>query len=145
VGLVSVRIPKDYVVYSFSSKYIPKYRAYPGDVVVFETVDALGGQVVDETTPLEAIDWSKVNPATGPLYVEGAKPGDTLVVEVEDIRVADRAVIVAVPGFGALHDKKFSAVARVMEITGGKLIFRGVEVELRPMIGVIGVAPEEGE
>ncbi len=142
---MSVRLPRDYVVYSFSSKHIPKYRAYPGDVVIFETIDALGGQVVNEATPLDAIDWSRVNPATGPLYVEGAKPGDTLVVEVEGIRIADRAVIVAAPGFGALHDKKFSAVARVMEVAGGKLIFKGVEVELRPMIGVIGVAPEEGE
>jgi len=142
---VSVRLPRDYVVYSFSSRHVPKFRAYPGDVVVFETVDALGGQVVDESTPLETIDWSRVNPATGPLYVEGAKPGDTLIVEVESIRIADRAVIVAVPGSGALHDRKFNAAARVMEIRGGKILFRGIEVEPRPMIGVIGVAPEEGE
>lgn len=142
---MSVRLPRDYVVYSFSSKHVPRYRAHPGDVVVFETIDALGGQIVDEATPLETIDWSRVNPATGPLYVEGAKPGDTLVVEVESIRIADRAVIIAVPGFGALHDKKFSATARVAEVREGKLVFRGVEVELRPMIGVIGVAPEEGE
>ncbi len=135
-------IPRDYVIYSFSKKHVSKYRARPGDRIVFKTLDALGGQIVDESTPLESIDWSRVNPATGPLYVEGAEPGDTLVVEIESIEISDRGVIVVVPGFGALQDKSFRSRAKIVKIRSGKLFFNGIEIDVKPMVGVIGVAPE---
>jgi len=140
-----VRLPRDYIIYSFSKRYVPKYRATPGEVVIFETIDAFGGQIVDESVTLESIDWSKVNPATGPLYVEGASPGDTLLVEIEEIKVSDKAVIMVAPGFGALPDKEFRPTVKVLEVAGGKVRFGKVEIEVRPMIGVIGVAPSDGE
>jgi amidase len=140
-----VRLPRDYVVYSFSKRYTPKYRVSPGDAAVFETLDAFGGQITDESVTLESIDWSKVNPATGPLYIEGASPGDTLLVEIEDIKVSDKAVIIVAPGSGALPDKKFKPAVRVLKVAKGKVFFGKVEIEARPMIGVIGVAPSEGE
>lgn len=100
---------------------------------------------MDETTTLESIDWSRVNPATGPLYVEGAKPGDTLVVEIEDIKVFDRAVIVVAPGFGALPDKKIRPTVKILKVAGRKVVFNDLEIEARPMVGVVGVAPEDGD
>lgn len=139
------RLPRDYVVYSFSRFHKAEHRASPGDEVVFETIDALGGQIVDESTTLESINWNRVNPATGPLYVEGARPGDTLIVEVEEIKVLDRAVILAAPGFGALPDKEFKPVVKILSVINGRIIFGATEIPVRPMIGVIGVAPEEGE
>jgi len=140
-----ILIPRNKVVYSFSSKHKPVEEAVPGDIVVFETQDALGGQVVDESTSLESIDWSKVNPATGPLYVKGARPGDTLVVDILDIRVEDKAIVVVVPGHGALYDKEYSAKAKVLRVTRDWVEFGRLLVGSRPMIGVIGVAPREGE
>jgi len=140
-----IRIPRDYIIYSFSRRYTARYRARPGDRIVFETLDALGGQIIDEGVSLESIDWSRVNPATGPLYVEGAEPGDTLVVEIESIEVSDRGVILVVPGFGALYDKSFRSRAKIVEIRNGVLLFNGVEIGVRPMVGVIGVAPEDGD
>lgn len=140
-----IRIPREFVIYSFSKKHPARFSAAPGDHVVFETIDALGGQVVDESTTIDSIDWSKVNPATGPLYVEGAKPGDTLVVEIEDIKVADKAVILVAPGFGALPDKSISPTVKVLRVAGRRLMFDNIEVDARPMIGVLGVAPDEGE
>ncbi|MCX8184659.1 MAG: acetamidase/formamidase family protein [Sulfolobales archaeon] len=139
------RLPRDYVIYSFSKLHQAKYTAVPGDIVVFETVDALGGQIVDEATTLDSIDWNRVNPATGPLYVEGAKPGDTLIVEIEDIRISDRAVIVVAPGFGALPDRKIKPMVKMLKVEGRRVLFNDVEIEARPMVGVIGVAPEDGE
>ncbi|MCD6369078.1 MAG: acetamidase/formamidase family protein [Thermoproteales archaeon] len=97
--------------------------------MVFETIDALGGQVKDEDTVLDEIDWGKVNGSTGPVYVEDARPGDTLVVEVLDIKVDDRGVMVVVPGHGALGEKR---------------TFKP-KVKARPMIGTIGVAPASEE
>ncbi|MEM2293443.1 MAG: hypothetical protein QXI11_04610 [Thermoproteota archaeon] len=61
-----IRIPRDYTIYSFSRRYTARYRAKPGNRVVFETLDALGGQIVDKDVSLESIDWSRVNPAIGP-------------------------------------------------------------------------------
>ncbi|MEM1623179.1 MAG: acetamidase/formamidase family protein [Sulfolobales archaeon] len=142
---MTIRIPRDHVIYSFSKKHQAKYTVVPGDSVIFETVDALGGQIVDESTTLDKIDWSRVNPATGPLYVEGARPGDTLIVEIEDIKVSDRAVILVAPGFGALPDKNFRPSVKVLRVVGDKLMFGNLEIKVRPMVGVLGVAPEEGE
>ncbi|MEM2551625.1 MAG: acetamidase/formamidase family protein [Sulfolobales archaeon] len=142
---MTIKITRDHIIYSFSKKHPAMFSVVPGDSVIFETVDALGGQVVDESTALDKIDWSRVNPATGPLYVEGAKPGDTLVVEIEDIKVSDRAAIIVAPGFGALPDKDFRPSVKILKVVGEKLMFGNLEVEVRPMIGVLGVAPEEGE
>ncbi len=140
-----IRIPSSKVIYSFSPGNKPVARAKPGDLVLFETLDALGGQVKSEDTPLESIDWSRVNPATGPVYVEGAEPGDTLVVDVLDIAYSDTAVILVAPGYGALYDKKIRPRARILRVDDGFLRFGSLRIKLRPMVGVIGVAPAEGE
>ncbi len=140
-----LRIPRDHVVYSFSRRHPARFTAAPGDSVIFETVDALGGQVVDETTTLESIDWSRVNPATGPLYVEGSRPGDTLIVEIEEIEVYEKAFILAIPGAGALPDKSIRPSVKVLRVVNGRVVFGGIEVDAKPMVGVLGVAPEEGD
>jgi len=116
-----------------------------GEAVVFETVDALGGQVKDEGTPIDRIDWSRVNPATGPVFVENVRPGDTLVVKIRRIRVEPRSIIVAVPGYGVLGDAEFSPRLKILRIVDGVMLFEGVEIPLKPMIGTVGVAPDEGE
>ncbi|MET1128418.1 MAG: acetamidase/formamidase family protein [Thermoproteota archaeon] len=138
------RIPRTKVIYEFSPDHEPAEYAEAGDEVVFETIDALGGQISEEGETMEQIDWSRVNPATGPLFVRGAEPGDTLVVEVLDIKLADRAVILVVPGSGVLHDKGFKPRAKILEVGGGYVYFDGVAIKARPMIGVIGVAPRDG-
>ncbi len=140
-----IRIPRENVIYKFSKDNSPVAYAKPGDIVVFETIDALGGQISDENVVLENIDWGKVNPATGPLFVESAEPGDTLVVDILDIRVDDRAVIIVVPGYGVLGDKRFKAKAKILVRRGDFLKFNSIHIKLKPMIGVIGVAPREGE
>jgi len=118
----------------------------PGELVVFETIDALGGQVKDENTVLDEIDWGKVNGSTGPVYVEDARPGDTLVVEVLDIKVDDRSVMVVVPGHGALGEKKtFKPKVKIDRMKDGFIYFNGIKVKARPMIGTIGVAPASEE
>ncbi len=140
-----LRIPRENVIYKFSKESKPVAHTKPGDIVVFETIDALGRQITSEDIVLENIDWGKVNPATGPLFVESAEPGDTLVVDVLDIRVDSSAVIIVVPGFGVLGDREFKARAKILVRKGDFLEFDSIRVKLKPMIGVIGVAPREGE
>lgn len=137
-------IPDTHVIYSFSPDNEPVERALPGEIVVFETVDAFGGQIRDGDTPLSSIDWSRVNPATGPLYIDGAEPGDTLIVDILDIEVGDRAIIAAVPGAGVLGYRDLRPRVKVLPISKGLLTFNGIKLISRPMIGVVGVSPSTG-
>ena len=138
------KIPSSYTIYSFSPDNKPVERVSPGEIVVFETLDALGGQIKSENTTLSSIDWSRVNPATGPLYIEGAEPGDTLVVNILDIDVDDHAVIVVIPDAGVLRYKKFRPRVKIMPIVKGCVLFNGIKLIVKPMIGVIGVSPSNG-
>jgi len=137
-------VPRTYLIYSFSSDNKPVEKVYPGEIVIFETVDALGGQVRDESTPLTSIDWSRVNPATGPIYIEGVEPGDTLVIDILDIEVEDRAVIVTIPGAGVLGYRDIKPKVKILSIVKGMLYFDNIKLLPKPMIGVIGVAPPSG-
>ncbi len=138
------RIPRSQLVYSFSPENTPVERAKPGELVVFETVDALGGQVKDENTTVDDLDWSKVDGATGPLYVEGAEPGDTLIVDILDIRTEKKGVIVTIPKYGVLSHLDFKPRVKLVEISNGLVRFGENKLIARPMIGTIGAAPEKG-
>ncbi|MEM3566150.1 MAG: acetamidase/formamidase family protein [Candidatus Bathyarchaeia archaeon] len=139
-------VPKSKRIYSFSPKHKPAEYVKPRETVRLELEDAFGGQIKDEKTPLEKLDWTRVNGATGPIFVEGAEPGDTLVVRIEEIRVADRGIIAVVPKHGALRDKPFKAKIKFVPIIGEYAHFeKDVRVKICPMIGTIGVAPEVGE
>ncbi len=140
-----VRIPKSKFTYRFSSDSIPAAYASPGDVVVFEVMDNLSGQIRREDIPLEAIDISKRNPSTGPLYVEGARPGDTLVVDILDVEISNSGWIRVFPGGGALRDKKFEPKIKIVRIEDGYVLFNNLKIPIKPMVGTIGVSPAEGE
>lgn len=138
-------IPRSKVVYSFSSKNKPAEYAKVGELVLFEAIDALGGQVKSEEDTLDKLDWTKINGTTGPLYVEGAEEGDTLVVEILDIEVENRGFMVVVPGQGALDDKEFSPKIKVVRINKDYAFFNDLKIKIKPMIGTIGVAPKDKE
>ena len=106
--------------------------------MIFETLDALGGNH-------KTIDFSKVNPATGPVYVNGAKPGDTLVVRVKRIELPKNGIIVTGKGFGVLGDEVEGFHTKELEIERWAVLFDHIRIPVHPMIGVIGVAPAEGE
>ncbi|PLV58714.1 acetamidase/formamidase family protein [Thermotoga sp. KOL6] len=125
-------------IYFFSTEMNPVEEVYPGEKVVFETIDALGGNY-------EKIDFSKVNPATGPVYVNGAKPGDTLVIRIERINLPEKGVIVTGKGFGVLSDEIEGFHTKELKIEKWAVFFDNIRVPIHPMVGVIGVAPEERE
>jgi amidase len=139
-------VPKWKLIYSFSPRHKPAEYVKPREKVRLELEDAFGGQVKNESMPVEELDWTKVNGATGPIFIEGAKRGDTLIVRVEEIKVADKGVVAVVPKQGALKDKPFKARIKVVPIIGEYAMFeKGVKAKIRPMIGTIGVAPESDE
>jgi acetamidase/formamidase len=118
----------------------------PGDEVTVETADASGGQLRPEsgTGDVAALDFGRVNPVTGPFRVEGAEPGDALVIDVLELETGDWGWTACIPGFGLLADDFPDAHLRISKISGGFAEpFPGVRVPVVPMIGTIGVAPPE--
>ena len=139
------RIPRTQAVYSMSAGHAPAARVPSGETVVFETTDCYGGQIVREEQLLGGIDWDEINPATGPLFVEGAQPGDLLKVSVLDIRIAGHGVMTAMPGEGAVGCKLTGDRTRIIPVRDGRVHFSDrVVLDAAPMIGVIGTAPAEG-
>ena len=78
----------------------PAAYAESGDIVRFETLDCFGGQITSEEQRLGGINWERINPATGPLFINQAEPGDTLRVEIQKIEQDSHAVVVEAPGEG---------------------------------------------
>ena len=85
---------------------------------------------------------------TGPIFVEGAQPGDTLEVQIESIRLGlPYAINVFLPGLGVLPDDFPYDYRKLIPLDEKRMIARfspGVEIPLRPFFGSMGVAPPEG-
>ena len=80
------------------------------------------------------------------MYIEGVQPGDVLRIEIRDIRVDEQSVVVCMPGSGAIGDVIRQTEAVVMPIQNGQAVYKEkVRLPIDPMIGVIGVAPSEGQ
>ncbi|MEM1786959.1 MAG: acetamidase/formamidase family protein, partial [Zestosphaera sp.] len=108
-----------------------------------ETRDCFSNQLISEEQLVTQIDWSAVNPATGPVYVEGVEPGDALVVKILKIDVSSKGFLVTLPGAGALPDLVKEVKVRKCYVVGDKVVFRGSVINARKMVGVVGVATRE--
>lgn len=134
------------VIYAFSAQHAPVAEITPGEVLVVETADCFSGQIHESGQALDRIDMSKMNPATGPFYVMGAEPGDTLEIEILEIATGSQGVMKVGPNLGVLKSRFQSPEVQVFKISESSVaIAQGLSIPLQPMVGVIGVAPEEGE
>jgi len=133
-------IPAKHAIYAFGPKLQPIATVSPPARLVFETADALGGQIRSPDDRLAALDFDHVNPATGPVAVRGAAPGDALVVHIERIELPDQGVIVTGPGMGVLGSDVTSPQTRILPIRDREVHFGRFRLSASPMIGVIGVA-----
>ena len=131
--------------HSFDSKSPPALRVKVGDEIHVQTWDCYKGAVITEADLTKPIDDSLVNPATGPIFIEGAEPGDTLTVEIIDIKTNDRGVARFFPNEGQLHEKVKAPYGRFLNVTKETIyLTENISFPLNPMLGVIGVAPESG-
>ena len=140
-----LRIKRDTVVYAMSPDNVPVARAQDGDTILFETMDCFSGQIRKETDQLGTLDWSRINPATGPVYIEGARPGDTLKVEILRIDLAPQAATVESPDSGVTGLAATEEHTKILPVGEGKVVFNDrITLPECAMIGVIGTAPKEG-
>lgn len=140
-----IRLTKETRTYFFGPQNPPAIHVNPGETIVFETLDALDDQIHSNDDPATNVNLDHVNAATGPVYINGARPGDTLVAEILDIQPWEWGAALIIPGFGFLQDTLPGPYTKVVQIKKDGSMRFGEKVTLpaRPMIGTIGVAPKE--
>lgn len=124
----------------------PVLRVSPGETVAFEVVDASGGQLTRSSTvgDVARLDFARVNPVTGPVYVEGAAAGDALLVEILDFEGSGWGWTAIIPGFGLLAEDFPTPFLHISSYGAGGVEFApGIRLPVRPFPGTIGVAPAE--
>jgi len=134
-----VRITRDRekAYYDFTPETEPRISVSSGDRLTVETFDAAGGMFLD--------GWKYVrpNPVTGPIYINGAAPGDTLEVEIRDIKLIG-AGYMHIPNYGepTKYTRNGHEFVKAEAIPDGNLrvLNNGKTLPANPMIGVIGVA-----
>ena len=124
----------------------PVVRAKPGDLITFETRDALDSDLTVRSLPKDvlAVDLNLVHPMTGPVYVEGAKRGDILAVTLIDIEPDEYGYTTIVPGFGFLRDmftEPFIANWQLNRLEAISAEVPGVKIPFRGFMGSVGVLP----
>lgn len=122
----------------------PLFRVRSGSVVEFDALDASNGQIgpASTTADLANLDFSQVDQVAGPVFVEGAEPGDTLEVELLAFEPADWGWTAAIPGFGLLADDFPEPYLRITRLADGiGELLPGVRIPLAPFCGELGVAP----
>lgn len=135
--------------FGWDNSFVPTERVAPGSTIEFQCLDSSGGQLQADSTVADVakLDFAKVNPVTGPIYVEGAEPGDALKVTIEMFKPSGFGWTGNIPGFGLLADDfpepalniwTYDAVSLEPALFG-----RQARVPLKPFAGTIGNAPAE--
>ena len=124
----------------------PKLRAKQGSTVELDVLDGVDGQIRAGMAPadLGGINMGRVHPLTGPVYVEGAEPGDLLAVKIEAVETIKYGFTAIMPGFGFLRDLFTDPFLVHWEIANGfaqSEQLPGVKIPGAPFMGVMGVAP----
>jgi len=156
---VTYRATIDNVKYLFGPAE-PVLRLKPGDVLDTNTLDCFGNTI---KKPGDTLAMAKGdNPLTGPFYIEGAQPGDTLVVKILDLQIdGNQGVGAFAPGFGALNETNYTPMLNPslsekiwffpVDHADNTATFKAldsdfsVKIPLHPFFGCIGVAPADGE
>ncbi len=130
------------------SATIPPVLTVPsGAVVEVRTKEASDGQIIESTTvdELADVDFGLIHALTGPIYVEGASPGDLLAVTLHEIEVEGWGWATILPGFGFLADEFTEPWIRGFPMEPGATEARfndNITIPLAPFAGVMGVAPD---
>ena len=138
----------DHVHYDWDRDRDPVLSVDSGDTVTVECHDAADGQLPEDATvaDVEAVD-APGHPMTGPIYVEGAEPGDTLAVDVLGLEHEDIGWTYVYPGeteAGFLPAEFPDGAVHTWDLDGDVAHFRqGIEVPLAPFPGNLGLAPAE--
>ncbi len=146
--------------YTYAASYAPVARLKSGNILETNTVDCFGNAIKKPGDTLSMAPGD--NPLTGPFYIEGAEPGDTLAVKILEIKVdSDQGIGALAPGFGAINATNYTPMINPpipekiwfypIDRAANMATFQAldskytVKIPLHPFYGCIGVAPAGGE
>ncbi len=146
--------------YTYAASYTPVARLRPGNILETNTVDCFGNAIKKPGDTLSMATGD--NPLTGPFFIEGAEPGDTLAIKILDIQVdGDQGIGALAPGFGAINATNYTPMINPpipekiwfypIDHATNTATFQAldskfkVKIPLHPFFGCIGVAPAGGE
>ena len=122
----------------------PALTVTPGEECILELQDASGNRVQKDSNAdlIPSLIPDNANPLTGPVSVEGAKPGDILVVDLLDYSISDWGWTAIFPEFGLLSADFPDPYLHLSEYTAEHVVFTDdIVLPTRPFAGTIGVAP----
>jgi len=140
-------LPTDQVHYAWNNQLPPALEVESGDTVVFDLREVTDNQITPASTAddLTRLDWSRIYPLGGPVAVRGARPGDTLEVEILDLHPKGWGWTGVIPGFGLLEEEFTRPYLRIWDLSAGDhtTLQENIRIPLEPFCGTMGVAPAE--
>ena len=127
----------------------PVARVASGESIEFHPLDSSGGQLNRTSTvaDVSTLDFGKVNPVLGPVFIEGAEPGDAVKVTLLSFGPSGWGWTANIPGFGLLADQFPNPALHVWtydpQSLAPAMFGPGGRVPLKPFAGTIGLAPGE--
>ena len=137
-------LAREHIIYTFDKRHPPALEIDSGDIVAIETYDARTGTIQRNEDLLEKPHPDGANPATGPIRVRGAEPGDGLCVEILGIELARRGFLAVKKGMGLLGHMATRSATRIVDVADGHVDFDGIRFPTNPMVGVLSTAPAGG-
>jgi acetamidase/formamidase len=133
--------------YGWDNSIEPTLRIAPGESIEFDVFEASSGQISTRSTAedIARMDFGKINPVAGPIFVEGARPGDVLKAMLLSFTPSGWGWTANIPGFGLLADEFRDPAIHIWKYDSATLapaLFgRWAKVPLKPFTGTLGVAP----
>jgi acetamidase/formamidase len=130
----------------WNNAFEPVLRIAPGESVEFDVNDSSSGQISPRSTAADIanLDFGRINPVCGPVFIDGAEPGDVLKVTLLSFKPSGWGWTANIPGFGLLADEFPEAALHLWTYEPSlapALFGRWAKVPLKPFTGTIGVAP----
>lgn len=139
-------LSSDHVFYSFSPDLKPAMHVDQDQEFILKTLDCFSGQIKSDNDLLDRLDWDSVNPATGPVYISGAMPGDVIGFDILNLKVGQNSRVVVAPGEGVPGKLITEMETAILDHDRDFIKFKDIAtIPMNPMVGVIGVAPRDRE
>jgi acetamidase/formamidase len=138
-------VPPDRVHHTWDERHAPTCTVESGDTIVVRTRDVSDNQITPASTTADLArrNSKRSYPLAGPVYVNGAAPGDTLAVEILDLRTEGWGWAAFFPGRGLLPEDFQEPYLRIFDLTRGDvaLLREDIAIPIEPFFGTMGVCP----
>jgi acetamidase/formamidase len=141
------RIPPERVHYKWDNRNRPAIEVDPGDIVHCETEEVSGGQLKPgmPASAIASLNFDRLYPLAGPVYVRGAEPGDTLEVTILSLQPIKWGWTAIIPGLGLLAEDFTAPYIKYFDLSNGveATLRDDIRIPIAPFCGTMGVATDE--